>query len=84
MKLAPLVGIIVVAWILIMVEAYLLFDVIIPFAPPIHSLGSLTALALLKVLMTLGLGVLWFVVVVSLSETYVRSRLRHRPPTSSS
>ena len=82
MKLAYLVGITIIAWILILLEAYLLFDVIIAFAPPIHNLGSLTALALLKVAATLGLGILWFVVVISLSRTYVRSKLRHRPPTS--
>ena len=84
MKLSSLAGITIVAWILIIVETYLLFDVIIPFAPPIHVIGAFAALAILKVLMTLGLGILWFVVVVSLSRTYVRSKLRHRPPTSSS
>jgi len=83
LKLGSLLGITVIAWALILIEAYLLFDVIIPFAPPIHSLGSLTALALLKVVLTLGLGILWFVIIVSLTETYVMSRLRRHPPTSS-
>lgn len=84
MRINYLVGIIVIAWVLIVLESYLLFDVIIPFAPPIHILGSFAALAILKVLMTFGLGILWFVVIVSLSQTYVMSRLSHRPPTSSS
>jgi len=84
MRTGSLVGITVIAWLLIIVEAYLLFDVIIPFAPPIHSLGSLTALALLKVALTFGLGILWFVVIVSLTQTYIMSRLKRRPPSASS
>ena len=83
MKLWSLIGLTVTAWLLILFEAYLLFEGVIEFAPPIHSLGSLTALALLKVGLTFGLGIIWFVVIVSLSQAYVRSRLRSRPPTSS-
>lgn len=84
MRIGPLVGITIIAWLLIIIEAYLLFAVVIPFAPPIHTLGSLTALALLKLAVVFGLGVLWFVVIVTLSQTYVMSKLRRRPPTSSS
>jgi hypothetical protein len=84
MRLASLVGVAVVAWLLIIGEAYLFFGVIIPLGPPIHSLGIFTALALLKLGLTLGLGVLWFVAIVSLTEFYVRSRARRLPPTSSS
>ena len=84
MRIVSLAVIAVIAWLLIMAEAYILFDFIIPFAPPIHTLGSLTATALLKVLMTLGLGALWFVVIISLSQAYVRSMLARRSPTSSS
>lgn len=84
MRLAPLAGIIIIAWLLVIAEAYMFFQIIIPFAPPVHVLGSLTLLALLKVVMTFALGILWFVVIVSLSRIYVRSKLRRQPPTSSS
>lgn len=84
MRLAPLIGISVVAWGLIILETYLFFAVIIPLGPPIHSVGIFTAVALLKLALTFGLGVLWFVVIASITGLYARSRARARPPTSSS
>jgi hypothetical protein len=83
MKLA-LVGIAVVAWLFIIAEVYLFFGVILPLGPPIHSLGVFTALALLKLALTLGLGVLWFFVIISLTEIYVRAMTKRPSPTSSS
>lgn len=79
-----LVGIALAAWLLIVAESYVFFGVIIPVGPPIHTLGVFTAIALLKLLLTLGLGVLWFVAIVSLTELYARSMAKRLPPTSSS
>ncbi|MDV3292795.1 MAG: hypothetical protein LYZ70_00820 [Nitrososphaerales archaeon] len=84
MRLAPLIGISVVAWFLILLETYLFFGVIIPLGPPIHSVGVFTAVALLKLSLTFGLGVLWFAVIASITGLYARSKARARPPTSSS
>lgn len=84
MRILPLVGISVVAWFLVILETYVFFDVIIPLGPPIHSIGVFTAVALVKIGLTLGLGVLWFVVIVSITELYARSRSRNPAPTSSS
>jgi hypothetical protein len=84
LRLLPLIGISVVAWLLIILETYLFFGVIIPLGPPIHSIGIFTAVALLKLALTFGLGVLWFVVIVSLTQLYARSRERSPAPTSSS
>ncbi len=84
MRLAPLIGISVVAWFLVIAETYLFFDVIIPLGPAIHSIGVFTAIALLKIGLTLGLGVLWFVVILSLTEVYERSLEKRLPPTPSS
>ena len=84
MRLLPIAGIIAVAWLLIIGEVYLFFNVILPFTPPIHELGSLTLLALLKVASTLGLGALWFVVMSTLAELYTSSKLRSRTPKPSS
>jgi hypothetical protein len=85
MRLLPIAGIIAVAWLLIVGEVYVFFNVILAFAPPIHQLGSLTLLALVKIASTLGLGVLWFVVMSSLAELYTSSKLKIRKsPTPSS
>ena len=84
MRILPLVGISVVAWFLVILETYVFFDVIIPLGPPIHNIGVFTAVALVKIGLTLGLGVLWFVVIVSITELYARSRSRNPAPTSSS
>ncbi len=84
MRLAPLMGIFVVAWLLIILETYIFFGVIIPLGPPIHSVGVFTAIALLKLALTFGLGALWFAVIASITGLYARSRARAPPPTSSS
>lgn len=84
MRLVPLMGISVVAWLLVILETYVFFGVIIPLGPPIHTIGVFTAVALLKLALTLGLGVLWFVVIMSLTRTYERSLVRRLSPTASS
>lgn len=84
MKLAPLIGIEAVAFLLILGETYLFFAAIIPLGPVPHSLAVYTVITLLKVGLTFGLGVLWLAIMVSLTRFYVRSRLRTRTPTPSS
>jgi hypothetical protein len=84
LRLLPLIGISVVAWLLVILETYLFFGVIIPLGPPIHSIGVFTAVALLKLTLTLGLGVLWVVVIITLTQLYGRSRGASPSPTSSS
>ena len=84
MKLAPLLGIEVVAFLMIIGETYLFFMAIVPLGPLPHDLTEYTAIALLKTVLTFGLGVLWLVVMVSLTRLYVRSRLKTPTPTPSS
>lgn len=72
------------AWLLVILDSYLFFDVIIPFGPPIHTLGSFTVIALLKVGLTFSLALLWFFVIISLTQLYVRSRLNRPLPSASS
>ena len=84
MKLLPLIGIEMVAFFLIIGETYLFFMAIIPLGPIPHNLPEYTAIALLKVGLTFGLGVLWLVVMVLLTRYYVKSKLRTRTPTPSS
>ena len=84
MRLLPLIGISVVAWLLVILETYFFFGVIIPLGPPIHTMGVFTAIALLKLALTFCLGALWFVVIISLTQLYGRSRGKSPSPTSSS
>lgn len=66
--------IVLVAWFLVLGESFVLFEIIIPASPRIHSVGALTLFGLAKVLMTLALGILWFVVIGWMRNVYVRSR----------
>lgn len=84
MRLAPLIGIEVVAFLLIIAEAYAFFMLVVPLGPLPHNLGEYTILALLKVVLTFGLGALWFVVMVLLTRLYVKSRLGSPTPIPAS
>jgi hypothetical protein len=84
MKLAPLIGIEAVAFLLIIGETYLFFMAIVPLGPVPHDPTVYTAIALLKVGLTFGLGVLWLVVMVLLTRYYVKSKLRTQTPRPSS
>ena len=80
MRLAPLMIMTTVAWLLILIESYVFFEFIVPF-PQIHEIGALTLLAILKVGLTFGLGAAWFAIMFLLRYFYVRSRGVARPPS---
>jgi hypothetical protein len=82
--LAPLVGIEVVAFLLVIAETYVFFVWVVPLGPVPHTLGEYTGYALLKVVLTFGLGLLWFLVMLGLTRFYVRSRIKNLAPTPSS
>jgi len=84
LRLAPLVGIEAVALLLIVGEAYLFFNVVVQIGPIPHNLAVYTGLALLKLALTFGLVVLWFLVMLALTRLYVRSKLGNRTPRPSS
>jgi hypothetical protein len=84
MRLVPLVGIEAVAFLLIVGEAYLFFTAIVPVGSIPHSPLEYTGLALLKIVLTLGLVVLWFGVMLALTRLYVRSKLAPQTPKPSS
>jgi len=83
MKLAPLFGIETAAFLLILAETYLFFDVVVPLGSIPHSLAAYTGLALLKLGLVVGLIALWFVVMVGLTRLYTRSKVRSAPRPSS-
>jgi hypothetical protein len=82
LRLAPLVAIELVAFLLIIGETYLFFDVIVPLGPVPHGLTDYTVIGLVKVLLTFGLGGLWLVVMLALTELYVRSRVVRPTPSA--
>ena len=84
MRLAPLVGIEAVAFLLIVGEAYLFFTVVVPFGSIPHNPLVYTGQALVKIALSMGLVVLWFLVMLALTRLYVRSKLGNRPPRPSS
>ena len=82
MRLAPLIGIELVAFLMIIGETYLFFNVIVPLGAVPHNLGDYTVLGLVKTLSTFGLGVLWLVVMLALTNLYVRSRSGRPTPSA--
>lgn len=84
MKGAALIGIEIAAFLLIIGETYLFFMAIVPLGPVPHDLVEYTGIAVLRIVLTFGLGVLWLVVILYLTRLYVQSRLRTLTPTPSS
>ena len=84
MKLAPLLAIEVAAFLLIIGETYVFFTFVVPIGQFPHNLGEYTGYALLKVVLTVGLGLVWFLVVLGMTRVYVRSKLRIQSPMTSS
>ncbi|HEV2139193.1 MAG TPA: hypothetical protein VGR53_10155 [Nitrososphaerales archaeon] len=84
MRLAPLIGIEAVAFLMIVGEAYLFFTAIVPVGTIPHNPLDYTGLALLKIALTLGLVLLWFLVMLALTRLYVRSKLGNQTPRPSS
>ena len=83
MKLFPLLMIECVAFLLIILETYVFFTLVVPLGPIPHTLTDYTTLALLKMFLILVLGALWFIVLDGLTRLYVRSRVRSAPRPSS-
>lgn len=84
MKLAPLILIEVAAFLLIIGETYVFFFFVVPIGQFPHNLGEYTGYALLKVVLTVGLGLLWFLVMLGMTRIYVSSRLKTLLPKPSS
>jgi hypothetical protein len=82
LRLVPLVAIELVAFLLILGETYLFFQLIVPLGAAPHSLSDLTVLGVEKTVLTFGLGVLWLVVVAGLTNLYVKSKVGRPTPSA--
>jgi len=74
--LTAMLLVVTVSWLLILGETYVFFNVVRPLGPPLHE-GDLPS-TLLKVGLTVFLGVLWVVVMFGVWWLYLRA---HRTPT---
>ncbi|MDG6983432.1 MAG: hypothetical protein JRN28_02620 [Nitrososphaerota archaeon] len=83
MKLLPLFLIELVAFLLIIAETYVFFIIVVPLGPIPHTLTEYTSFALLKVVLILALGGVWFLVLDELTNLYVRSKIGSSPRPSS-
>lgn len=83
MKLGFLISIEVIAFLLIIAETYVFFNVVVPLGLFPHNLLEYTGYSLLKVILTAGLGVVWFLVMLGLTRFYMNSRLGSSPKPSS-
>ena len=83
MKLLPLILIESVAFMLIIAETYAFIIFVVPLGAIPHTLTEYTTLALLKVILILALGAVWFLVLDGLTNLYVKSRLGSSPRPSS-
>ncbi len=83
MRLAPLIAIEVVAFLLILAETYLFFAVVVPLGPIPHNLLEYTGYGLLKVILIVGLVAVWFLVMLEMTRLYTRSKLSPSPRPSS-
>ena len=84
MKLAPLILIEVAAFLLIIGETYAFFGFVVLFGPIPHSFEDYTVDAIARVVLTIGLGLLWVLVMLGLTRIYVRSKLKSPTPRPSS
>ena len=84
MKLVPLILIETVAFVLIILETYAFFEFVVIFGPFPHSLEDYTVTAFARVVLTVGLGLLWFLVMLGLTRLYIRSKVKIPTPTPSS
>ena len=74
-SLTAMLLVISASWLLILGETFVLFDVVRPLGPPLHE-GDVPS-AVLKVGLTIGLGVMWVVVMFGMWRLYLRA---HRIP----
>ena len=83
MRLLSLFAIEFVAFLLIIAETFAFFNFVVPLGSIPHSLAEYTVLTFFKLALTLGLGALWFVIMIGLTRIYVRSKVRTLPKPSS-
>jgi len=83
MKLAPLVVIESMAFLLIVAETYIFFDFVVPVSSIPHTFADYTILVVVKLALIVGLVVLWFGAMIGMTRLYVRSKTRSAPRLSS-
>jgi hypothetical protein len=73
--LLGMIGVVTVAWLLILGATYVFFVIVRPLGPGLHEADLPSSV--LKIALTVGLGASWFVVMFAVDWLYVRA---YRPP----
>ena len=79
-SLYSLMGMVTVAWLLVVAESFVFIAVIRPLGPTLHGGGIPSSV--LKVILTLGLAVLWVAVMFTMDALYSRSKRKTPSATS--
>ena len=77
--LLAMLGVVTVAWLLIIGATYVFFVVVRPLGPALHEANLPSSFV--KVVLTAALGASWFVVMFALDWLYVRSFRTPRQPS---
>jgi hypothetical protein len=69
--LMAMLGVVSVAWVLVIGATYVFFVIVRPLGPPLTE-SRLVPSSILKILLTIGLAASWFVVMFAISWLYLR------------
>lgn len=74
-RMLPLMGMLMFAWLLIILGSFLIFKVVAPLPNILPSFQGLLITAILKALLAVLLVALWLIIMVSLTKLYVKRKL---------
>ena len=69
--LLAMLAVVTVAWLLILGATYVFFVIVRPLGPQLHEAPLPSSVA--KIILTIGLGASWFVVMFAIDWLYVRA-----------
>lgn len=78
-RLLPLMGILLIAWLLVFLGVYIIFALIVPVRDLFPGGTGALLTSTLKVLASAALVALWLVIMVKLRDYYARRKLFSRP-----
>ena len=69
--LVAMLGVVTAAWLLILGATYVFFVIVRPLGPALKGSGLVPS-SILKIILTIGLGASWFIVMFAISWLYLR------------
>ena len=74
-RLLPLIGVIVVAWILVFVGSYIIFNVIVPLPNFFPGREGFIFTGVIKAVFSTILVIIWLLLTVKLTNLYVKKKI---------